>query len=289
MIIVFCFHICFDVLSIKNTISCQRCGALETEIHVLLHCPFAQKVWDLAPCLFKPNPQAISSVSDLLHQCRRMISLPPLGLGTTPLYPWILWILWTNRNKLLFDHREFSEENTILKALQDSRAWKAAQTVVSKPSLPRIVVPLVTSQATNSYTWSSFSDAAWDPTSGNCGLGWQLRDATNFITENSTSHRRSVPSALVAEALAVKAALLAAVSSHVRSLIMFSDSKNLISLLNSQGQSVVLQGVLHDIRTLASTLDSISFRYIPRSSNVDADSLSKSALYCLSNSALPVA
>ncbi|KAG2320946.1 hypothetical protein Bca52824_014159 [Brassica carinata] len=123
--------------------------------------------------------------------------------------------------------------------------------------------------------------AVWDPITGNCGLGWQLRDANNLIAENSSSHRRSVPSALVAEALAVKATLFAAASSHVRSLTMYSDSKKLVALLKNQGQDVALQGVLHDIRLLARSLDSISFHFIPCLSNIDADTLAKTALFYL--------
>lgn len=265
--------------------TCKRCGDRETEIHLLLHCPFATKIWDLAPCLFKPSPE-VSSVAELLHQCRKMVSLPPLGLGSTPLYPWILWILWTNRNKLQFENRSFTEETSILKAIQDARAWKAAQTHVKMPSLPHHVVsPFAIYQAPNTYTWTSFSDAAWDPITGNCGMGWQLRDANNLIAENSSSHRRFVPSALVAEALAVKAALSAAVSSHVRSLTMYSDSKNLVALLKNQGHDVALKGVLHDIRVLARSLDSISFLFIPRLSNIDADTLAKAALFHLPASA----
>lgn len=94
------------------TPTCRRCGAQETEIHVLLHCPFVLRVWELAPCIHKPLLD-ISSVAQLLQQCRRMLSLPPTGLGATPLYPWILWTLWTNRNKLLFENLKFSEENCL--------------------------------------------------------------------------------------------------------------------------------------------------------------------------------
>lgn len=144
------------------------------------------------------------------------------------------------------------------------------------PSLP---------PADNSFTWSSFSDAAWDQATGNCGLGWQLRDSENSITECSSSYRRFVPSALVAEALAVKAAVTAAVSSHVCCLSVNSDSKNLILLLKTQGQDVALRGVLHDIHVLSRSLASISFTFIPRLLNVQADSLAKAALSSMSSPA----
>lgn len=271
-------------LSVSTT--CKRCGGHETELHVLLQCPFASKVWDLVPCLHKPDPQGTTSVSDLLQKCQQMISLPPLGLETTPLYPWILWILWTNRNKLLFDNRVFLEEDTVLKAIQDARAWKMAQASFDKPPLPQNVVPSYANvlQAVYSYTWSSFSDVAWDDSTGNCGLGWQLRDSDRFCTESSSSHRRFVSSALVAEALAVKAVVSAAVSSHVSSLQVFSNSKALILLLKSQGQDVSMKGILHDIHLLAQSFTSISFVFIPRLAKSQADSLAKSALYHLHSS-----
>lgn len=155
---------------------CKRCGALETELHVFLHCPFAAKVWELVPSMFKPESESIESMGALLQHCRKMISLPPSGVGSTPLYPWILWVLWTNRNKLLFENRAFSEQASVLKILQDARAWRAAQTSVVKPSLPQCVVhqsstPFLLLPPASSYTWTAFSDAAWDATSGNCGLG----------------------------------------------------------------------------------------------------------------------
>lgn len=263
---------------LATDIVCKRCGARETELHVLLQCPFASKVWDLVPCMFKPSVENTESISALLQQCRKMLSLPPSGLGTTPLYPWILWILWTNRNKLCFEDRAFSEQDTVLKALQDARAWKAAQSVDKMSSIPQCVVHQAYLPPTNSFTWCSFSDAAWNATTGDCGLGWILRDADGSVAERSSSHRRYVPSALVAEALAVKAAITAAISSHVSSIRVCSDSKILISLLKAQGKDVVLKGVLHDISVLARSFATIQFMFVPRLANVEADLLAKAAL-----------
>ena len=179
----------------------------------------------------------------------------------------------------------------MLKVIQDAQAWKAAQAIPLKASLPQCVgtSPSSNIPVANPYTWSCFSDAAWDSSSGNCGMGWHLRNPTNSFIESSSSHRRFVSSALVAEALAVKAALVGAVSSHVSSIYMYSDSKILISLLKSHGQDVVLKGVLHDITMLAQSFTSISFIYIRRLANVQADSIAKADLHSISSSAPIVA
>ncbi|KAL0737051.1 hypothetical protein Bca4012_013261 [Brassica carinata] len=193
---------------------------------------------------------------------------------------WNQFVFENNQNRL------FSEELTVLKAIRDAKAWQTAQTFVSKPSIPQYVVGSPFAPATNSFTWSTFSDAAWDQETGNCGLGWQLRDSENSIAESSSSHRRFVPSALVAEVLAVKATVASAVSHHVSNLIVNSDSKNLVLLLKTQGQDMNLRGVLHDIYVLSRSLTSISYHFVPRLANVQQILLLK--LLCLCSLLLQV-
>lgn len=60
---------------------------------------------------------------------------------------------------------------------------------------------------------------------------------------------------LVAEALAVKAALLDAVD---------NDLESLINLLNSSSTTLELQSILFNIRVLCRRFESISFYFIPR-------------------------
>uniref|UniRef100_A0A0D3D255 RNase H type-1 domain-containing protein n=1 Tax=Brassica oleracea var. oleracea TaxID=109376 RepID=A0A0D3D255_BRAOL len=95
-------------------------------------------------------------------------------------------------------------------------------------------------------------DAAWDSISGNCGIGWLIRDSSNTFTESSSVYRCYVPPALVAEALAVKAAMTAAISSYVSSLLVCSDSKTFISLLKFHGPGCGLERC--DLRLLSNKL-----------------------------------
>lgn len=82
----------------------------------------------------------------------------------------------------------------------------------------------------------------------------------------------------MAEALAVKAALLDAITNDFSQLSIFSDSKSLINLLNSSFLTVLLQSLLFDIRVLSARFESISFSFTPRLGNVVADFLTKAAL-----------
>nr|VDD63286.1 unnamed protein product [Brassica oleracea] len=50
---------------------------MESELHVLLNCPYAIRVWEQVSALFKPSSTSISSVSQLLQACHRMVCPPP--------------------------------------------------------------------------------------------------------------------------------------------------------------------------------------------------------------------
>nr|VDD55568.1 unnamed protein product [Brassica oleracea] len=63
-----------------------------------------------------------------------------------------------------------------------------------------------------------------------------------------------VPSVIMAEALALKAAMEAAISHDIKDLICFSDSKSLISLITRNKSVVALQGILHDLGVLSLSL-----------------------------------
>lgn len=80
--------------------NCKRCGELESTFHVMFACPMARKVWDLVPACMVPNLSSCATMGDVLNQCTKMTNLPPMGL-TSPLYPWIMWVLWTSRNQFM--------------------------------------------------------------------------------------------------------------------------------------------------------------------------------------------
>lgn len=82
----------------------------------------------------------------------------------------------------------------------------------------------------------------------------------------------------MAEAIAIRAAVMKAASSNLRSLTVLSDSKVLITMLKTKTSRPALFGILFDIFYFSSVLDSVSFLFIPRLQNLEADRVAKSAL-----------
>lgn len=107
-----------------------HCGELETAEYLFLHCPFAQKVWQLAPLKSPISPSLEDNLTRTLVNSKNIISLPPTGIHLEPIFPWIVWAIWTARNYLIFEDRPFTPEDTILKALIEAKDWQNAQLTI---------------------------------------------------------------------------------------------------------------------------------------------------------------
>ena len=126
-----------------------------------------------------------------------------------------------------------------------------------------------------------FSDAAWNSTTCDSGLGWVATDINGAVSFQGSSSRRYVASVLVA--LALKPGLQQAVSLGYKDAVCLSDSRRLVGLTGNSSV-ISIQGLLHDICVLSSSFNSISFKFISRAYNSAADCSAKNALFVLSNS-----
>lgn len=133
-----------------------------------------------------------------------------------------------------------------------------------------------------------FTDGAWEAESKKGGMGWIFKDKEGLLVAQGSNAKSYVSSALMAEALALKAAILDAIHLGFLAVRCLSDSRSLISLLTTGSSVNELQRILHDIRVLSSSLLSVSFAFTPRENNVCADSLAKTALQLLVNSSPPL-
>lgn len=92
------------------------------------------------------------------------------------------------------------------------------------------------------------------------------------------AHCHYVNSALVAEALAVREGLSTCIDKGFRRVHCKSDSLQLIKAINSGSPSPEIYGVVSDIISLSLAFDCISFTWIQRGNNKEADALAKQAL-----------
>lgn len=257
--------------------SCKRCGAPESITHLFFQCRFARQVWRLAPFTTEVETSGIIDLAAQWPSLCSTLCLPPAGITSKSLAPWILWCLWKSRNKFVFEGSSGSPEDTLSMALNLAREWesKREDETTRKPLAP------LSAPQFPSGTVTIRSDAAWTPERTTAGLGWVI-----FSPEAQRPFSKRVnfvSSALVAEGLALLEAVRSGVSEERRMVAFESDSAQLIRAINSGEGISELYGVIEDILSFASVFEFVFFSWISREKNVQGDRLAKLTLNAVEN------
>ncbi|XP_033134013.1 uncharacterized protein LOC117127539 [Brassica rapa] len=263
-----------ETLMARNITSdgrCKRCGTLESIDHLFLHCPYAEKVWRLAPFAVACEVSGWIDLKSVWWILCGKPCLPPIGLASGQLAPWILWQIWCARNHLVFEGKSITEEVCLTKAITSAKEWTSCQDKTPPPSRK---TPPRTRPEPNCSVLNT--DAAWRATNLTAGLGWTVK--TPEGTAEFTKPCRFVGSALIAEGLALREALSGCRDLGLRRIRCESDCAQLIKALNSREAHPELYGILSDVFSISSSFEFISFTWIPRGLNKAADKLAKQCL-----------
>ncbi|CAN7070321.1 unnamed protein product, partial [Brassica oleracea var. botrytis] len=183
----------------------------------------------------------------------------PLGIVSSPLVLWLLWNLWTTRNKLVFEGKAFQVEYIISKAVAEARAWEDANLGKKKAQKkgPQEIV---------------------EESSKTGGMGWIIKNEEGAVLCRGSSNRTYVGSALIAEALAMRDALKQAKDLLLPSIHIYSDFQVLISTLCEGRDLNEIACILTDIRNLTTLFCPNFYSFVPRLENSQADSLARASL-----------
>ncbi|XP_018463890.1 uncharacterized protein LOC108835083 [Raphanus sativus] len=157
-----------------------------------------------------------------------------------------------------------------------AREWGLAQTHTTSTRSPQHRQTPALSSSANVVC---FTDAAWQVETNITGCGWLLKDHGDVCLTQGTCSFNDTSSALVAEALAVRSALLNALELGISRICIKTDCQALVAIITSNHHPADLHGIIRDIEHLSSSFDCISFAFISRNLNCEADSLAKTALY----------
>lgn len=112
----------------KVELQCPRCGIQdETANHILFTCELARQIWALSNF---PSPQDGFHKDSLfvnfsyLFQVSKNIRIP---VEIRRCYPWILWLIWKNRNKFVFEAQEQDPVAIVDEIFNESSSWFLAQ------------------------------------------------------------------------------------------------------------------------------------------------------------------
>ncbi|XP_048596370.1 uncharacterized protein LOC106358899 [Brassica napus] len=245
---------------LHNT-ACPRCDMLETVLHLFLHCDYAKKVWasSLFSLHFDPdNFTDITAFSDALKHCKSSVCLPPLRI-LSYIFPWVCWSLWTARNKLIFEDRKISHEESVSKAISNAREWNSAQSVTSPPPEPRHKMLNIPDQDVLTL---GFSDVAWNKETNTAAYGCIFFNKEGQIIHQESCVERHVSSPLTAEALALRWTINKALSRGYNSICFNTDCRSLLVAITSRPPPAEFFGIIQDIDFLSFNFAAVSFKFI---------------------------
>lgn len=252
-------------------------------MHIFFTCSFAKEVWSNIPLR---NPVDVADgleFTEALLLFKNSICLPPTGI-VGPIVTWVMWALWNARNVLIFEQKQSSAVETATKALRLALEWNQAQaTQPIKKSLTKKDINPATQGREESIltrTITCKTDAAWDRNRNVAGLAWNFTDQSSQQPIEGSMVQPYVASPLIAEGLAIVAALVSAKDLGVTNIKVFSDCSTLIGAIKGSTQRKELIGIISDIRSISSGFTAISFSYFSRNQNSLSDRLAKTALCC---------
>ncbi|CAF1894445.1 unnamed protein product [Brassica napus] len=194
-----------------NNISCRHCDELETADHLFLHCNFTRQVW--AANMWKQdfNPSDCSSFTTALLASSRLTTLSPLGVTETLI---------------------FSPAEILSKAIFCAREWIVAQPRAQPSHSAQTASALRPPQATTETT--CYTDAAWSQATNRAGCGWCFMNHENVVFLQDARAFQFISSPLMAEAIAIRSALLHALEAGILEICIKSDCQALIVALSSK-------------------------------------------------------
>lgn len=155
--------------------------------------------------------------------------------------PWLVWLIWKNRNSLLFEGKSFPPNKTVEKAYDDTRQWSNAQrrrdgdmtanTDIQqgwvKPAMGRLKCNI---------------GFAWSQAKTNSGAAWVLRDSTGSVLLHSRRSYAEVLSCFDAKIKSWEWALESMRSLHQRNVTFAASSMEVIKALHKPQEWPAFRG-----------------------------------------------
>ncbi|KAM1442397.1 hypothetical protein ACFXTO_010385 [Malus domestica] len=194
-----------------------------------------------------------------------------------------LWRLWKNRNEVVFNgiHRQPLE---ILEAWRKStteyRASLARDSVEYCPRSPKTIMGTGKTygkwQKPRYGTIKINTNAAWCKNTMCMGVGWLGHDFARLLQVAGRSGIDYCHSTAAAEALAIRAALMACIDHGFDDVVIESDARMILLMLKKEMViDFSIECILGDIEVLAQKLMSVSYAFVPKEGNRAAHSVAK--------------
>ena len=211
----------------------------ETLNHILFLCPLARQVWALT--LMQSSDigfidSMFTNMNHVMSNCQNM----NLSCILRSISPWIIWTLWKNRNKTLFEGAGSVSHYIVEKAYEECNLWIKAQDLDCNRKYnrdTRWIPPLGNELKCN-------IGVAWSKKKQLAGSSWVVRDSMGKVIFHSRRSYSQVHSLFDAKIKSWEWALESMGQLHIDRVIFGASSHDIIKALNKPEDWPALRGHL---------------------------------------------
>ncbi|XP_050222174.1 uncharacterized protein LOC126672268 [Mercurialis annua] len=259
---------------------CPRCNSEpETVLHVFWSCDYAQQIWSLWEGAAKVKPGKGWSIQDMMVEAFKRLTKADFVI-----FGMMLWIIWSNRNNMIFGKKGKPTHQVLEWALSYIEDYQQVKDKLENRNRPdkgpkgcegdtRWIPPREGSYCVQ-------VDAGFDNENGKFSSGYVIRDWRGDVKGSGYKRYEGRVSVEVGEAMAVRDGIIRAKEANLTPFRISSDSKVVVdSFNNNDGLCNDVNLIIVDCLNLFSRGDCIDCSYINRKLNMVAHSLARKALY----------
>lgn len=252
--------------------------------HLLFRYTFARLLWAVSPIPAPPAGEWSDSLYTNIHWVLNLAEDKPQLAAQAQHVPWILWRIWKNRNELCFKDKEYTVEEVLRRAVEDTEEWQLRKQGENRANESSTRILTNEKWKPPPQCWVKCNtDAAWQSEGNRCSIGWALRNDKGTVIWMCARALPKVKNVLEAELEAMRWAVTSMSRFRYKKVIFESDAQSLINLINSDEEWPSLKPMLQDIRKTLCQFEEVKFMYVPRGANGVADRVARESLSMLSH------
>ena len=241
-----------ELRGMSKDMRCQFCGCdKESTNHVLFSCSIARQVWALSdfPCPsggFESHSEfsnfqyllSMSTNQDIPEHIRRS-------------FPWILWLLWKNRNGFFFEGKQMVLTDLVLKIKEEASEWFNAQITETKYASSRTFDrgKTVMKWRRPPSPWLKCNvGMAWSKGNNNGGFSWVLRDGNGTVLLHSRRSFVNIHSLVEAQFQSILWTIDSMISHKLNYVTFASEACQMVNAVNRPQEWPYLQFYSSEIR-----------------------------------------
>nr|XP_029146216.1 uncharacterized protein LOC114924798 [Arachis hypogaea] len=286
----FLWKACHDILPVGSNLYkrkmasdpvCKIClKSSETVEHALLLCDWARATWFGAECQWTQTVETVSSIGKWMVECIKRLRAGGGGdqekrvskLG------FLMWEIWKTGNNKLFQQQEVNPRWTICRATAlEATYWKQVEKQQThKTEIIRRKTNLVKWRPPPENWLKANVDAAFKKDTGTGAIAVVIRNHRGRIMLGF-SGKIQARSSIMAEAQAIRQALIIVNNLQMGRILIESDNLKLVQAIKSKTDLGEALAIIQDIRILMETSPEKGVTWTPRNENRLAHAVAKAA------------